>query len=62
MKKVAQQDQAKTRNKKLPETLEELDEILDEEESDFSEDELGEEEELGTSDEELGEEDFGEEF
>ena len=39
-----------------------LDEMLDEEESDFSEDELGEEEELGTTDEELSEEDIGEEF
>ena len=62
MKKVAQQIQAETRNKKLPETLAELDEMLDEEESDFSEDELGEEEELGTTDEELSEEDIGEEF
>ena len=59
---VAQNKQAKTRKKKPANTLEEMENILqEEEESDFSADELGEEEELGSSDEEIGEEDFVEE-
>ena len=56
-KMVAQKKQAKTKKKKPASTLEEMENLLQEEESDFSDDELGEEEELGSSDEE----DFSEE-
>lgn len=62
-KVVAQKKQAKTSKKKPANTLEEMENILqeeEEEESDYS-DELGEEEQLGSSDEEIGEEDFVEE-